>query len=293
MATLAMLTAFKVADCRIQYNDDFLPRACLDLIGLGMACNHGRGSWLMGEYAKAGDFFGVKVMIRRGASGWNTGIAGAAAGGSIEMVKLFESKGAELKYAITAAARYGKMKVVKYCISKDCDLKSRTDAMCEAAKSGYLDIVEYLEQVRGDYAGWYDLGLTHAGMGGRLDVVQYFISKGATAWDWAMEGATSENHLEVVKYLEAQGGGKGINWNRSMCWACIKGHLEMVKYLESKGAVNYGQGLKCAATGGHREVIEYLWPKCDDESRKAAIHEAEVIGWKDLADLLRTRSVMI
>ena len=59
------------------------------------------------------------------------------------------------------------------------------------------------------------------------------IDKGANNWDWAMECAARNNHIEIVLLMINKGAN---NWNRAMENAAENNHMEMVLFLIDKGA---------------------------------------------------------
>ena len=44
-----------------------------------------------------------------------------------------------------------------------------------------------------------------AARGGHIDLVKFFISKGARNWDYGIHGAAKGGHVEIVKFFVEKG----------------------------------------------------------------------------------------
>ena len=94
----------------------------------------------------------------------------------------------------------------------------------------------------------------------------------------ALENASREGHLEIVKYLLSQGidinmkasGVHGVASDTALMIASGSGHLEIVQYLVEQGAgINITNcieetALMWASENGHLEVVKYLVEKGAD-----------------------------
>ena len=85
----------------------------------------------------------------------------------------------------------------------------------------------------------------------------------------AIQWASSEGHLEVVKYLVSVGCDPKAEDNASIKSASLKGRLETVKYLLSVGCdpkAEHNCAIRWASRYGSLKVIKYLLEQgCDHE----------------------------
>ena len=107
--------------------------------------------------------------------------------------------------------------------------------------------------------------LENASLRGRLDQVIIAINYGAGinayTYGYSLRAASSNGHLEVVKYLVEQGADIHANDDLSLISASNNGHLELVKYLVEQGADIHAHNdlsLRWARQRGHTEVADYL-----------------------------------
>jgi len=73
-------------------------------------------------------------------------------------------------------------------------------AMRELAKGGMknIDLIQFFIQKGAD--NW-DLGMEAAAEGGHKDLVQFFIEKGANYWNWGMHYAEVGGYKEIVEFF--------------------------------------------------------------------------------------------
>jgi len=79
--------------------------------------------------------------------------------------------------------------------------------------------------------------------------------------NYAIQLASENGHLEVVKYLGKHGADVTASDNRAVQWASRSGYLEVIKYLVSQGAdvaTNNIRAIQLASGNGHLEVVKYL-----------------------------------
>ena len=77
----------------------------------------------------------------------------------------------------------------------------------------------------------------------------------------AIQWASNNGYLNIVKYLVSQGADVTANNNFAIQWASISGHLKIVKYLVSQGAditANDNDAVQWASKNGHLEIVNYL-----------------------------------
>ena len=71
---------------------------------------------------------------------------------------------------------------------------------------------------------------------GNIRVVQLMIEKGATVWNWGLEGACEGGHLDLAKLMIE----KGANWwDGGLRGVCEGGHLDLVRLMIEKGATGF------------------------------------------------------
>lgn len=86
--------------------------------------------------------------------------------------------------------------------------------------------------------------------------------------DLALHEASSNGHLEIVKFLVENGADVQSEDNYSLRWAVIEGHLEVVKYLVSRGADQFAydsHAIKTATLYKNYEIIEFLMENITDQ----------------------------
>jgi hypothetical protein len=75
---------------------------------------------------------------------------------------------------------------------------------------------------------------------GRIDLVDFFIEKGADDWNWGMRGAARGGHKELVDFFIEKGAN---DWDWGMYGAAEGGHKELVDFFIEKGANNWNWGM--------------------------------------------------
>lgn len=105
-----------------------------------------------------------------------------------------------------------------------------------------------------------DIGLDFSALSGIINLIDYFIEKGATNLDNALYITAEKGHLEAVKYLVNRGAKRIDMATRA---AAEKGHLEIVKYLFDKDPNNLTNisAVLDAAENNHKEIVEYFLEK--------------------------------
>jgi Ankyrin repeats (3 copies) len=155
---------------------------------------------------------------------FDRGMAWAAGGGNMEIVKLMIEKGAtDFNTAMENAAYGGQMEIVKFMISK-----------------GSTD---------------FDWAMIFGAEGGKMEIVKFMIEKGATDFDSTMSSAANGGHMEIVKFMIEKG---ATDFDGAMKIAAGGGHMEIVKFMIEKGATNFNSGMFHGAEGGHMEIVNYL-----------------------------------
>ncbi len=143
--------------------------------------------------------------------------------------------------------------------------ESDTRLFIAAAELGYLPIIKYLIEEKGEKAtatlGLYTV-LVAAAQNGHLQVVNYLVQHGANVnvpIGMPLIGASSTGHLSVVKYLVEHGANQGLE--NALRWAAENGHLPVVIYLIEREAdihTDSDNALRLASKNGHLAVVKYL-----------------------------------
>ena len=113
-----------------------------------------------------------------------------------------------------------------------------------------------------------NVGLGEAARGGHKDLVDFFISKGASWWDWGMYGAARGGHDDLVDFFISKG---ASNWNLGMHGAAEGGHDDLDDFFISNGASDWDFGMQGAARGGHKELVDFFIARRDSISNKAGM----------------------
>jgi ankyrin repeat protein len=61
------------------------------------------------------------------------------------------------------------------------------------------------------------------------------IDKGATDWDWGLQGACRGGHLSIAQLMIDKG---ATEWDAGLEDACYSGHLDLVQLMIEKGATD-------------------------------------------------------
>ena len=94
----------------------------------------------------------------------------------------------------------------------------------------------------------------------KLDMVKYFIKKGANDFDSALMLAAKKGDLKFVKYLIDE---KEYNYRptlvRAAASAAKSGEIDVVKYfIDEKGVKSFDDIMQQAASGGSLDVVKYF-----------------------------------
>jgi hypothetical protein len=127
---------------------------------------------------------------------------------------------------------------------------SETKKLERACLKGYVEVVKLLK-----YDDMKFDGMCWASQGGHLSLVEFFISKGISDWEWGMYYAAQGGHLSLVEFFISKG---ASDWDRGMLYAAQGGHLSLVEFFISKGADNIYECINVADREHHRDVVNYF-----------------------------------
>ena len=139
----------------------------------------------------------VKLMLEKGAIGFNETMVYGATGGYMDIVELMLEKGAnDYNASMGYAAHEGHIDIVKLMIEKGAN--DHNWAMSGAAECGYIDIVKLMLEKGADD---YNKAMIAAAYGGHIDIIKIMLEKGATSHNQAMRHATAFEYYDIAKLI--------------------------------------------------------------------------------------------
>lgn len=128
-----------------------------------------------------------------------------------------------------------------------------------AAKGGHMDLInEALEQRENSYL---DLGINGAAEAGNKDLVDFFLNKGGKITSYSLKKASFSGNLEMIKYLMSLKKFPPNDLNYALQTAAEKNHMDIVKYLIAQGANNYKMGLYGAIKQENEDMVQFFLTK--------------------------------
>lgn len=125
-----------------------------------------------------------------------------------------------------------------------------TYACTEAARNGYLDILQWLMSQRCSYDCWTLLAATK---NGHLEIVKYLCDNGC-CWNYVTL-PHAIGHFEILKYLHERGCPLD-SW--TFANAAAIGNLETLQWLRNNGCPSDTHAYEFAARNGHLDVLKWL-----------------------------------
>ena len=208
--------------------------------------------------------------------------SGAAHGGHLEILQWLRANDFPWNSrTCEEAAKGGFLEVLKWARINNCPWHAGT---CEAAASGgNLEILQWLRENNCPWNAWT---CEEAAKGGYLEVLKWARTNGCSWNAWTCFAAACGGQLEVIKWARTN----GCPWRTETCFAAARGgHLEVLEWAIENGCphdeltlkyaakeavkmgnISYLNWLKeqgchfdkeiyrCAADGGHVEVLEWL-----------------------------------
>eukprot|EP01133_Synstelium_polycarpum_P008362 gene8362-9822_t len=214
---------------------------------------------------------------------------GAAAGGHLDLVVWINTTVSSVvctSAAIDSAAHGGYLEIVKYLNenrSEGCTIA----ALSSAARLGRLDLVQYLDRNRPEISSnrrHISEPVTFAAKNGHIQVVEYMFRRGYRVTMAALDLASGNNHMEVVKFIYekqfASIPGLVFNVDHAAC----NGHKEMVQWL-----INLKQDFSISekalvnvVKNGDIPMLEIVGKYCTLGNWKEALKVAQNLGYLDI-----------
>jgi len=155
------------------------------------------------------------------------------------------------------AARYGRLRLLKYIHLNYKEGGCSTSAMNWSAEYGHIDVVVWLHRNRTE--GCTSNAIDYAAANGHLNVVQFLtIYHIATCTRNAMDLAARGGYLEIVKFLHYYRT-EGCT-TRAMDLAAQNGHLHVVRWLHHNRREGCSSSaMYFAAQYGHLDIVKFLF----------------------------------
>lgn len=213
----------------------------------------------------------------------------------------------------------------RYSVTRDSPQFYQTERALQRASQIFdtqliNQFVDQLKEKLIKKARFWNDGLKGAALGGHVDLAQYFINAGADNLGSALEGALSEGHVEMVKFLlekmkdvnylgtldlkmghAMEKGGiemfkllleEGVDLELALIKAAGHGNVEMMKLAIEKGAGGpehiFPQAFESAVSNGQLENVKFLANKVDNiYYYDRVIKNATLLGYDEIADFLK------
>lgn len=203
----------------------------------------------------------IELLISLGANDWNGAMCCAAENGDLVMIEYFIARGANYwNYGMESAILGDHLEIIEYFIAKGAN--KWIDSMMCAARNGNLYLVEFFANKDQYSLVEWNNGMNYAIIGGHLQIIEYFIQRGANNWYDSMNTAAEYGHLWLVEYFIAKIiTNTAVDYNKGMESAARGGQLNIVKYFVDKGANTWNSTMAEAIDAGDIDIIDYLISK--------------------------------
>lgn len=149
------------------------------------------------------------------------------------------------------------------------------------------ELVDLFISKQGSAINWND-ALLIAAKAGHRDLVELFISRGAHCWSSRLLEAAAQSNTnaivrrELIDYFIEQG--YNINWDYGLRGAARGGYRDLIDFFISKGADYWHGAIQDAARGGHLDLVDFFIEKGDAGDLNPALYSAARGGHRDLVD---------
>lgn len=163
------------------------------------------------------------------------------------------------------------------------DKKYHKSIWDQAILKGNLDLIIKLGDLGYRYIPNWEM--TQAAQLGYKKLVDFFIVKGADAWDWGMQAAAEEGHKDLVNFFVEKG---AKWWDRAMSYASKGGYKDLIDFFIEKGANAWDEAMGYAAQGGHKHIVDFFIVKGANKW-KWGVQEAKFGRHKDLVNFFKEK----
>ena len=98
-------------------------------------------------------------------------------------------------------------------------------------------------------------GLFYSADVGNLELVNYFINRGARNYNLAARTAAKQGHIKIVNQMLQLGAN---DYNGVMITAAARGHRDIVDQMLQRGATDYYKALFWANEKGHQDIANLI-----------------------------------
>lgn len=185
---------------------------------------------------------------------WNYAMTTACREGHVEAVKLFVEKyGADHYYGgLLLSCSSGKSETIKLMMSYDVELI--TYCLYYVCKTGDLEVIDLLLKNTNELVNIvnFEECASGASRGGHIDILELFISKGASNWNECMNEACKGGHMNIIEFMIAKGAN---DWNLCLNTACLYRHLEISKLMIERGGNDFNS---CMSNACYCDDLDFV-----------------------------------
>jgi hypothetical protein len=152
------------------------------------------------------------------------------------------------------AASSGSVEALKWLEKRD--LLYTNTALFQAAKFGFVDVLDYTVNVYNEYCEMEDDLLAEAARYGHLGAVEWLFEHDAPYdADQICGDAAESGDLQLVQFVQSKGGQINENTLQDAAW---RGHLALCQHLHSEQCPWHTDAVAAAGCAGHIEVVKWL-----------------------------------
>ena len=169
---------------------------------------------------------------------------------------------------ILLASKYNYTSFANIAISRGTIFTSV--ALYSACALGHREVIDTIMSrvPELDYNGC----LRDACYGGRRDIVDLLIERGASEWNEGLYGACYMNNVALIDLMISRGAN---DWEGGLRESCRGGHVKIVREMIARGASNFNESLKNACYGFY-DIVKLL--TINDDCKIDAEIRADFIG---------------
>lgn len=144
-----------------------------------------------------------------------------------------------------------------------------------------------------------------------VDLVEFFISKGANSWKFGLKQAAKGKHMKLIEYFLQKENVMNIDdgligatqsrdktlidffinkgaedWDSALCAAAKIGDYELVDFFIERGAHEWLDAMSAACLGGHKHLAEFFKKKVSEVSYASCCAKACKSGNRELVEYI-------